>query len=185
MLILWAKGAQPGSAVYCQVCVIHFLPEIKGWPVTVSTWFFAVTLVREVFFGNSQDQKKKKKTSVSHCIPHNGTVFAAGPITSALLLLGWIFLSSFCILQSAFLSLFFHQKIENLKETTCVSLPYHIFLPVFEFSHQLWRAEFLSCLLLTEHGRVHQALYCTAADRQGKRNICTVWFISLHSATSP
>lgn len=57
------------------------------------------------------------------------------------------------------------QKIENLKDTTCVS----------ENPTRRPRSNSLvvlvtesPCRLLPEHGRVHQALHRTAADRQGK-----------------
>lgn len=74
------------------------------------------------------------------------------------------------------------QKIENLKETTCVSQNLaHLPSCLLERSDHFLVAEFL-CLLVSEHGRVHQALYCAAADRKGNLNIN---FIStVYSATS-
>lgn len=77
---------------------------------------------------------------------------------------------------------FLLQKIENLKETTCVSQNLaHFPSCLLKRSDHFLVAEFF-CLLVSEHGRVHQALHCTAADRKGNLNIS---FIStLYSATS-
>lgn len=59
------------------------------------------------------------------------------------------------------------QKIEHLKETTCVSQNLaHFPSWLLERSDHLRVAKLL-CLLFSEHGRVHQALHCTAADRKG------------------
>lgn len=66
--------------------------------------------------------------------------------------------------------LFFRQKIEHLKETTCVSQR----MNTFSFLLGLEVTSFLiNCSVifsLSEYGRVHQALYCTAADCQGKHS---------------
>lgn len=74
------------------------------------------------------------------------------------------------------------QKIENLKETTCVSQNLAHFPSCrLEGSDDFLVAEFF-CLLVSEHGRVHQALYCTAADRKG--NLNTGFVSTLCCATS-
>lgn len=78
----------------------------------------------------------------------------------------------YCINVASLLELwhffFIWQKIENLKETTCVSET-----PSYRLHSDLLVASPACDWLLlpspfAEHGRVHQALHRTAADRQGK-----------------
>lgn len=76
--------------------------------------------------------------------------------------------------------LFLLQKIENLKETTCVSQNLTHFpscLSVCKSVPNYW-TPFLS-LFFSEHGRVHQTLYCTATNRQGKHNMFDSFLCSL------
>ena len=92
------------------------------------------------------------------------------------LLLNWLnqhlCFRSLCLFYTAvyvttLLSFFFLlQKIENLKETTCVSQNFNTCLILsFSFSEVLVNK---FCFSLSEYGRVHQALHCTAANRKGK-----------------
>lgn len=78
---------------------------------------------------------------------------------------------------------FLLQKIENLKETTCVSQNLaHFPSCLLERSDHFLVTEFFCCLFVSEHGRVHQALYCTAADCKG--NLIIGFISTVYSAPS-
>lgn len=78
---------------------------------------------------------------------------------------------------------FFQQKIENLKETTCVSI-YFTDFHSFWVWNRVTRFLFFYFFSPSEYGRVYQALYRSAADCQSKHNTsmfflcdlsCLVW----------
>lgn len=89
------------------------------------------------------------------------------------------------ILQAGccFFVVFLLQKIEDLKETTCVSQNLaHFPSCLLERSDHFLVTEFFCCLFVSEHGRVHQALYCTAADCKG--NLIIGFMSTVYSAPS-
>lgn len=111
----WSNEVIFQSDSFTGSCVIHFLPEIKAalWPPCLTLTL--LTIVKEMLFGNLKEPKKKGHCGKSDSITlllHSWTICISSSSYRFCVLKFWI-------LEPVFSSLF--QKIENLKETTCVS----------------------------------------------------------------